>query len=73
MRHPQNVQSVIAYFSDLYSTYQEVDRLNQCLADISFITNEFTKNLFMEGFLFKWFPVIDISLGNHKIEYFSQS
>lgn len=27
MKHPQNIQSVIAYFSDLYSSYLEVNRL----------------------------------------------
>lgn len=43
------------------------------LANISLITNEFSKYLFMERTLFKWFPSADISIGDHKYKYFTLS
>lgn len=50
MKHPQNIQSVIAYFSDLYSSYLEVNRLL-----IKKIRNSGSGDLTEQKFLYKFY------------------
>ncbi|HEY5590292.1 MAG TPA: hypothetical protein VIK55_04670 [Paludibacter sp.] len=50
MKHPQNIQSVIAYFSDLYSSYLEVNRLF-----IKKIRNSGSGDLTEQKFLYKFY------------------
>lgn len=50
MKHPQNIQSVIAYFSDLYSAYLEVNRLF-----IKKIRNSSSGDLTEQKFLYKFY------------------
>ncbi len=50
MKHPQNIQSVIAYFSDLYSSYLEVNRLL-----IKKIRNSGYGDLTEQKFLYKFY------------------
>ena len=50
MKHPQNIQSVIVYFSDLYSSYLEVNRLL-----IKKIRNSGSGDLTEQKFLYKFY------------------
>lgn len=50
MKHPQNIQSVIAYFSDLYSSYLEVNRLL-----VKKIRNSGSGDLTEQKFLYKFY------------------
>jgi hypothetical protein len=50
MKHPKNIQSVIAYFSDLYSSYLEVNRLF-----LKKIRNPGSGDLTEQKFLYKFY------------------
>ncbi|HZL11808.1 MAG TPA: hypothetical protein VFC65_17640 [Prolixibacteraceae bacterium] len=50
MKHPQNIQSVIAYFSDIYSSWQQINRLLK-----NKIQNPNSGDLSSQEFLFKFY------------------
>ena len=61
---------VLAYFG------YKVDAVNkklleQAIADISFVAEQFPKDLVMEVFVFQWIPIIYIGLRQKEIKYFA--
>lgn len=50
MKHPQNIQSVIEYFSDIYSSWQQINRLLK-----NKIQNPNSGDLSSQEFLFKFY------------------
>ena len=47
------------------------ESLEEFLANISFVSNEFAIQEFHEGLVLKWLAVIDIARSNHEVEHFS--